>query len=242
MAASGRLGSTVRPCGRGEAREREIGGMRVPLPLLGGSAARVRQRGAVKRRRCELSKLDDGGSDGGSGARVFPSGGYGLGQLGLGSALEIGAAASLGVWAHGPTRQSSSTWSDSDSGWSLARGEDGPDLWGLPVSERKGEAGREAGARGRSEPRKDPLGRAVEREEERRGRPRLGRTGARKGRWAGPAGLGHKEKKKGKKKKKSGLAQPGIRGEKDKCFSNAFEFELKFKFKRKTINKTMQRA
>jgi hypothetical protein len=70
----------------------------------------------------------------------------------------------------------------------------------------------------------------------------VGPLRGRKGRWAGPAGLGHKEKKKGKKKKKSGLAQPGIRGEKDKCFSNAFEFELKFKFKWKTINKTMQRA
>jgi hypothetical protein len=35
------------------------------------------------------------------------------------------------------------------TGPSLARGEDGPDMWGPPVTERKGEAGREAGARGK---------------------------------------------------------------------------------------------
>jgi hypothetical protein len=103
------------------------------------------------------------------------------------------------VRARGHTRWSSGAWPDSDLGPSLARGEDSPEMWGPPVSERKGEAGREAGAWGRSGPGNDQLDRVVEREEERRGRPRLGRVGGRMGRWAGPAGPGHEEKRKGKK-------------------------------------------
>jgi hypothetical protein len=61
--------------------------MRVPLPHCGAPEVLVRRRGAVKWRRSELAKLDDGSGDGGSGARVFPGGGggCGLGQLGLGS-------------------------------------------------------------------------------------------------------------------------------------------------------------
>jgi hypothetical protein len=57
-------------------------------------------------------------------------------------------------------------------------------------------------------------------EEERRGRPRLGRAEGWKGRWAGPAGLGHKEKKK--KKEKEEWAGPTRKKR------NAFEMHLNF--------------
>jgi hypothetical protein len=60
MAASGRLGSTVRPCGRGEARERERGGVRVPLPHCGAPVAAGGGEGTAERQRDVQLKLVNG--------------------------------------------------------------------------------------------------------------------------------------------------------------------------------------
>jgi hypothetical protein len=66
-AASGGSGSTVRTCGRGEARERERSGEQASSPPREASRVLVHQRGAAERWPGELPKLVNGGGDGGSG-------------------------------------------------------------------------------------------------------------------------------------------------------------------------------
>jgi hypothetical protein len=62
MAASGSPGLAAWSCGREEARVRERGDVRVPLPHCGALAAVVRRLGAAERQRGELLKRGGNGS------------------------------------------------------------------------------------------------------------------------------------------------------------------------------------
>jgi hypothetical protein len=92
----------VRPCGRGEARERERGGVRVPLPHCGASTAADGGEGMVERQRDVRPKLINGMRRRSSGCYGFTAGGGGCG-LGIARARAT-VAEPLGVRARGGAR------------------------------------------------------------------------------------------------------------------------------------------
>jgi hypothetical protein len=87
----------------------------------------------------------------------------------------IGRSRRLGVRSRGPRgKDGTGCRPDSNSSPSLARGEDDPDRWGSPVSEKRGKG---RGSRQRGGERKEELGWTYTGEEKGKKEGRLGRAG-----------------------------------------------------------------
>jgi hypothetical protein len=150
-AARGGSGSTARLHGRRKAWKR---GKERPARILTTTEASgplARRRGAAERWCGDCLKLGNG-----HGERAWVLGFLGRdaaaaawGELGHRAGLYRAVAGALTCGPRAPrgAERWSGAWPDSDLGPSLARGEDGPDRWGPPISERKGRR-REELARG----------------------------------------------------------------------------------------------